>query len=104
MIRVSIMYPAGAGNTFDMNYYCHTHMPMARRLLGATDASVDQGLAGGAPGSPAPYLAVGYLIFDSLETFQNGIAAHGPELMADIPKYTNAQPVIQIGEVKPVAA
>jgi len=79
-------------------------MPMAQRLLGAVEASVDQGLAGGAPGSAPPYLAVGYLLFDSLETVQKGMAAHGAELMADIPNYTNAAPVIQIGEVRTVAA
>lgn len=51
-------------------------------------------------GSAAPYLAIGYLLFDSLEAFQKTIAANGAELMEDIPNYANASPVIQIGEVK----
>jgi len=100
VIRVSVMYPNQEGNTFDMEYYCTSHMPMAQRLLGATEFSVDRGIGGGAPGSPAPYLAIGYLLFDSLEAFQKTIVAHGPELMSDIPNYTNASPSIQISEVK----
>jgi len=34
-----------------------------------------------------------------LETFQKTIASHGAEVMADIPNYTNAVPIIQISEV-----
>ena len=100
MIRVSIMYPNQNGNTFDMEYYRNIHMPTAQRLLGATEFSIDQGIGGGAPGSAAPYLAIGYLLFESLDAFQKTIASHAAELMADIPNYTNASPVIQISEVK----
>ncbi len=100
MIRVSVMYPSDDGNTFDIDYYRKVHMPMAQRLLGAAEFSVDHGIGGGAPGSAAPYLAIGYLLFESLETFQKTIASHGAEVMADIPNYTNAVPVIQISEVK----
>jgi uncharacterized protein (TIGR02118 family) len=100
MIRVGIMYPNQDGNTFDMEYYRNSHMPLAQRLLGATEFSIDQGIGGGMPGSPAPYLAIGYLLFDSLEAFQTTIVTHAPQLMADIPNYTNASPVIQISEMK----
>jgi uncharacterized protein (TIGR02118 family) len=73
---------------------------MAQRLLEATEFSVDQGFEGAMPGSAAPYMAVGYLSFESLGVFQKTIAVHGAELMADIPNYTTAAPVIQISEVK----
>jgi uncharacterized protein (TIGR02118 family) len=94
------MYPNQEGHTFDMEYYRTKHMPMAQRLLEATDFSIDEGIGGGMPGSAAPYLAIGYLLFDSLETFQRTIVTNGVEVMADIPNYTNAKPVIQISEVK----
>jgi uncharacterized protein (TIGR02118 family) len=100
MIRVTVLYPNQEGNTFDIDYYCKVHMPMAQRLLGAVGISAELGIGGGAPGSATPYLAIGHLLFESLEVFQNGIATHGPEIMADIPKYTNAAPVIQISEVR----
>ena len=96
------MYPGGAGNTFDLGYYCDTHIPMARRLLGAAlkGVSVDAGIAGGEIGAPAPYLAIGHLMFDSMDAF---VAAFTPvvgELQGDIPKYTNSKPTIQISDVK----
>jgi hypothetical protein len=34
-----------------------------------------------------------------VEDFQKGMAAHGQELMADIPNYTNIPPTIQISEI-----
>lgn len=102
MIRLSVMYPGGAGNTFDLAYYCDKHIPMARRLLGAAlkDVSVDAGIAGGENGAPAPYIAIGYLMFDSLDAFLKAFTPVAGELQGDIPKYTNSKPIIQISEVK----
>ena len=63
------------------------------------EAEVDDGLGSIMPGKPAPYAAIGYLLFENMEDFQKGLTAHGAEIMADIPKYTDLQPVIQISEV-----
>ena len=62
--------------------------------------AVDEGIAGGAPGAPATYVAMGHLYFDSADVFQSAFAPHAPAIMADIPNYTNIQPVIQISAVK----
>jgi uncharacterized protein (TIGR02118 family) len=97
LIKLSVMYPNSDGVTFDMKYYLNSHTPLVQRTLGTTlkGISVDQGVAG-----QGPYLAMGHLLFDSLEAFQAALADHGPTLMADIPNYTNAQPIIQVSEVK----
>ena len=102
MIKVSVLYPNGAGSRFDIVYYCEKHMPLVQKLLGAAlkGASVEQGIGGGAPGAPPTYLAMGHLLFDSVEAFQGAFGQHGPALMRDIPNYTNTQPVIQVSEVK----
>jgi uncharacterized protein (TIGR02118 family) len=102
VIRVSVMYPNEKGTTFDMTYYRNRHIPMVRQLLGASlrEVSVDQGIASLEPGSPAPYLVVAHLLFDSLQAFQTSVAAHAQTIMSDIPNYTNTQPTIQIGEMK----
>jgi len=104
MIMVSVMYPNNEGSTFDMTYYCQTHIPMVRQRLGAAlkDVAVEQGIGGEEPGSPAPYLALCHLLFESVEAFQNSFAPHAQEFGADIPNYTNVQPTIQISEVKQV--
>ncbi len=98
MIKVSVMYPGGDGNTFDMEYYNNTHIPMVTAVLGSAlkSITVDKGLAGGAPDSPAPYLAIGNLYFDSIEDFQNAFGPNVEKFMADTPNYTNTQPVVQI--------
>jgi uncharacterized protein (TIGR02118 family) len=62
--------------------------------------AVEQGLGGGTPGAPPTYTAMGHLYFDSITEFQAAFAPHAEVIMADIPNYTNVQPVIQISEVK----
>lgn len=102
MIKVSVMYPGGKGSNFNIDYYCKSHMPMVKQKLGAAlkSMAVEQGLAGGEPGAPPTYLALGHLYFDSVDAFQAAFGPHAQSIMADIPNYTNTKPVIQISEVK----
>ena len=102
MIKVSVLYPTSADAKFDMDYYCNSHIPMVQQKLGAAckRVAVEQGLAGGAPGAPATYTAMGHLYFDSVNEFQAAFGPHASSIMADIPNYTNVQPIIQISEVK----
>lgn len=101
MIKVSVMYPTSQDARFDHAYYAQQHMPMVQNLLSGycTHYTVDKGVAGGAPGTPAPYIAMCHLFFDSIDAFQTGFAAHSNAIMADIPNYTNLSPVVQISEV-----
>ena len=102
MIKVSVLYPGGPNNTFDMDYYLNRHIPMVRARLGTAckSAAVEQGLGGVAPGSPPAFSAMGHLYFDSVEAFQTAFAPHAGEITGDIPNYTNVQPTIQVSEVK----
>ena len=102
MIRISVLYPAGEGKKFDHAYYKNKHMTLVGERLkpfGLIRTEVDRGIAGGAPGSSAPYVAVGHVYFTALDGFQKGMGKHGKEIMADIPNYTNIQPQIQINEI-----
>ena len=101
MIKVSVMYPHASETRFDHDYYRDHHMPMVKRLMGAhlRRYSVDKGLAGGTPGSPPTYIAMGHLYCDSVQAFEAGFGPHQKEILADVPNYTNAQLVIQISEV-----
>jgi len=100
MIRVHIFYPPSS--RFDMAYYCERHMPMVKARLGdaCSGFTVDAGMAGGAPGSSPPYAAVGALTITSIEAFGAAMAQHGAEIMGDVPNYTDAQPILQISEIK----
>ena len=101
MIKVSVLYPNGADKTFNMDYYCNTHVPMIASLLGdaVKGATVEKGLAGGAPGSEASFAAMGNLYFESMTSFENNFGPHAPVIMGDVPNFTNIEPVVQISEV-----
>jgi uncharacterized protein (TIGR02118 family) len=101
VIKVSVLYPNTTGCKFDMDYYLNQHMPMVQQKLGPAckRIAVEEGIAGGTPGMPATYVAMGHLYFDSTDAFQTAFAPHAQAILADIPNYTNTQPTIQISEV-----
>ena len=102
MIKVSVFYPNEEGKKFDMEYYINTHLPLVLGKLGdaCKGGAVEHGLGGAEPGSPPIYIAMGHLLFDSIEDFQTSFGPHANEIMGDIPNYTDIQPVIQVSEVK----
>ena len=102
MIKVSVLYPKRQDTNFDMGYYINHHIVMVQQLLGARlkGVAVEQGISGVQPGSSASYIAMGHLLFDSVEDFQTSFGPHAPAIVGDIPNYTNSEPIIQISEVK----
>ena len=76
-------------------------MPLVQARMGKSckHYSVDKGLGGGAPGAPAPYVAMCHIFCESVEAFQAGFGPHAQEIMADITRYTDLSPVVQISEV-----
>lgn len=102
MIKVSVLYENSEGKSFDMGYYLSKHIPMVKQTLGSAckHVYVDQGLGGAQPGSRPAYLAMGHMLFDSVDAFQKSFGPHADSLLGDIPKFTSVQPVIQISEVK----
>jgi uncharacterized protein (TIGR02118 family) len=101
MIKVSVLYASGEGVKFDLQYYCEKHMSMVRELLGNAlkGIEVEHGISSMEPGSRPPYVAMGHLLFESMEAFQSAFGEHAQEIVADIPNYTNSQPAVQISEV-----
>ncbi len=96
MIKVSVMYSNRDGSHFDMSYYCARRSP----LVCLTNVAVEKGIAGMAPGSPTPFLALGQLYLDSVDAFQEAFTPHATQIVGDIPNYTNSEPTIQISIVK----
>ncbi len=102
MIRLSILYPQREGGKFDHAYYKNTHMPLVQKRLGnlgLVRLEIDRGLAGGAPGAPAPFACIGHLYFNSVADLQKAMERHGAELMGDVPNFTNLTPQVQISEI-----
>ncbi len=101
MIKVSVMYPFTDGMRFDHDYYRDKHMPLVKSKMGehCKYYTVDKGLTGGSPGTPATYVGMCHIFCDSIESFQAGFGPHAGEILGDIKNYTDASPVIQISEV-----
>jgi uncharacterized protein (TIGR02118 family) len=101
MIRFNVLYPRSEGARFDHDYYRDKHMPMVAGFLGSACRyyTIEKGLAGGAPGAPTPYLASCSFTCESVEALQAALGPHVKEIMADVPNYTNTEPVIWVSEV-----
>jgi len=100
MIVVTVLYPTQAGSRFDQTYYMQKHMPLVRsrwKDMGLQEARVLRG-AGTPDGSAPPFQMMAVLTFSSLQDFQACAAKHGAEIFADVPNFTNIQPVVQLNE------
>lgn len=77
-------------------------MKLVKSLLGdaVKQISIDKGLSSGIPGTPVPYLAIGYLYFDSMSSFEKSTGPASDKLDADVHNFTNVQPIVQISEVQ----
>lgn len=101
MFKVSVMYPNQENARFDIEYYRTKHLDLVTRHLqpfGLVRTEVLKGISGGA-GQPAPYICIGNLYFETADGYDNGIAASGGALRADIANFTNMAPVRQISEI-----
>jgi uncharacterized protein (TIGR02118 family) len=100
MTVISATYPAATGARFDLDYYTKKHLPLVQQLckdLGLRDIQVLRGVASLDGGGPA-FRITALLTFGSIGEFQNAMAKHGAEIIADIPNFTDAPPVLQVNE------
>ncbi len=92
MIRMSVLYAGGDDVTFDHDYYKNNHVPLACSAWNV-GAEIDKGIKG-------PNVAAVHFFFESLEQMQKAMGSPDTAaVMADMPNYTNATPVIQVSEV-----
>lgn len=101
MIKVSVMYPNTPNARFDHDYYRDQHLPLLKKLMGdyCKSYTIDKGLAGGAPGTPATYVGMCHIFCNSVEDFQAGFGPHSKQILGDIKNYTDIAPTIQISDV-----
>jgi uncharacterized protein (TIGR02118 family) len=98
MIVLSVLYPKTAGARFDHDYYLNTHMPLvSARFSSMTKATVLRG-ASTPDGSAPAYEVITLLEFPSAEALAADLEAHGAEVMADVPKATDIEAMLQIND------
>ena len=97
---ITVLYPNQPEVKFDFDYYRLKHIPLIKRLYGRGIAKIElrRGIAT-QDGSPIPYIAVVNIWIGSQKVFDEASAAHTKELIADVPNFTNARPVIQTDEI-----
>ncbi len=101
MVRLTAIYPNKPSGTFNFDYYASVHMPMVRKRLaafGLREIGINKGVST-LDGKPPPYICIGTADFGSAEDLKRGMATHADEILADIPKYTDIEPEIQISEI-----
>lgn len=101
MIAITVLYPKSASSTFDRKYYHETHVPLVGQKwnsMGLKDVSILHGMTG-PDGNPPAFEVIAVLKFESMEAFGAAAAAHGSEVLGDIPNFTNVQPVLQFNEI-----
>ena len=99
MILVTVLYPKTDSSHFDHDYYLAKHIPLVRATwsgLGLERVDLMRGV-GALDGGPHAYELIGLLSFRSSEDVQKALAV-GAAVMADIPNFTNVEPVIQLSE------
>lgn len=97
MQRVTVLYPNKPDTKFDFDYYLSKHVPWVASLVGQ-QIEVRRGISS-VTGSQAAFVCVATIFINSVQEFQAVLSEHGEKIMADIPNYTNSQPILQFDEV-----
>jgi uncharacterized protein (TIGR02118 family) len=106
---MTIVYPSGDGIKFDPDYYRDHHLKLIMKLYGSSIKRFELRTVPPlpAPATPPPpgtqpppkFSAAVNIWIANFDAFNADNAKHGPELVADVPHFTNAQPTIQFDEV-----
>jgi uncharacterized protein (TIGR02118 family) len=93
MVKLSVLYPATEGASFDHEYYRVQHVPLCLSTWGLDSAQIERGIDG-------PYVAAVHFTFDSMDDMNAAFANEGTAtVLADVANYTTIAPVMQISDI-----
>ena len=105
MFCASVAYPIQQDGTFNFDYFANKHVPLFARFLGVNCVRFEVHKSLATPGAPPPnFIAVAYFWVKSGEDFGRALAQYSKEIYADIPNFTDIEPVRQWSEVVPMEA
>lgn len=102
MFKLTVLYPKSAEDHFDLDYYLNSHTPLVKERLGPeglVKVEIEEGVAGGAPGSPPEYGLICGIFFPDSDTLEKALEKHAIELVMDVQNFTSVIPVMQISRV-----
>lgn len=100
-IKVAFYFENEEGGTFDFDYFREVHIPLVIKLqkqYGLLSIEIEKGIAGETEDAPIPNVVVATLIFKSFDLLLQSDPV-ADELNADVPKFTNIRPVIQVSKI-----
>ena len=100
MAILSVLYPRSDSSHFDHEYYTNTHIPLLRERwadMGLENVQLVRGTSALDGGEPAFEMTV-LITFPTLEGLQAALQTHGADIMADVPRFTNIQALLQFNE------
>ncbi|MDT8399721.1 MAG: EthD family reductase [Pseudomonadales bacterium] len=101
---LTIVYQNGDDIHFDFDYYRSIQMPLIMRLYGDSISRFElrRGLPA-ANGAKARYIATATIWIADPAAFDRAAAEHQAGISADVPKFTNAQPIAQRDRIVGIA-
>lgn len=96
MIKFSVLYPRQADARFDHDYYRDVHLPLIKARMGERclgyeiDTPLDEA---------APFIAACHIYCTDMPTFEQVLAEHGAEFVADVANFSNVESVKMISTV-----
>ena len=98
-LRLQVAYPFVEGARFDFDYYAGTHIPMVKKVFGATgmtEFAATKGVGGRPIEAPPPFFLVATLTFPDEAALRATLAVAEP-VIADIANFTDVEPHFMIG-------
>jgi uncharacterized protein (TIGR02118 family) len=96
-MSLNVVYPNHDGARFDMTYYRSTHIPLATKVMNATNVILIEGVSMG--GAPVPYVMIAHFQFASSEALQAAVSNPAmAEVRADVAKFTDITPTVMFGK------
>ncbi|KAL2428768.1 hypothetical protein ABEF95_006923 [Exophiala dermatitidis] len=99
--NATVLYPADADATFDMDYYLKTHMPLVSEKwgpYGLKDWKVVQFAAG--PDGSKPYSVMALLTWDSVESIAKALNSEAAGVvLGDVQNFSNKPPTFLTGDI-----
>ena len=96
-MSLNVIYPNHEGGRFDTGYYRSTHIPLAMKVMRASNVILIEGVPNGT--SAAPYAMIAHFQFPSSDALKAALANPAmAEVRTDVPKFTDIKPTVMLGK------
>lgn len=101
MVKLTVMYPYREGCRFDMEYYVNHHITVHRNDPKVLGILIERGENGFRGGVTPPMICTAHFFYASIgDLNESRTPEKGARQLADLPNFTDIEPVDQISEVE----